>query len=132
MEDGLRKSPAMYSFKERELFNAIRRDVNKTFTELGIFQVSFVGGLSLEVLFGNCCWVVVDNSVSGEGPASSEPAGGTDGVFYVSKRCWICFRHTRGLSFFPVSTRRVADFAIGCRWLAASEPLPRTELHYAC
>jgi len=47
----LKKSPAMYSFKERELFNAIRRDVNKTFTELGIFQVSFVGVFSLEVLF---------------------------------------------------------------------------------
>lgn len=51
VEDGLKKSPAMYSFKERELFNAIRRDVNKTFTELGIFQVSFVGVFSLEVHF---------------------------------------------------------------------------------
>ncbi|RPA92074.1 hypothetical protein L873DRAFT_1711374 [Choiromyces venosus 120613-1] len=38
VEDGLKKSPAMYSFKERELFNAIRRDVSKTFTELKIFQ----------------------------------------------------------------------------------------------
>jgi hypothetical protein len=39
-EEGLKKSPNMYSFKERELFNAIRRDVNKTFVELKIFQVS--------------------------------------------------------------------------------------------
>lgn len=39
VEEGVKKSPAMYSFKERELFNAIRRDVVKTFPELKIFQV---------------------------------------------------------------------------------------------
>lgn len=39
VEQGVKKSPTMYSFKERELFDAIRRDVGKTFPELKIFQV---------------------------------------------------------------------------------------------
>ena len=75
--------------------------------------------------------MVVDNSVPGEGPASSESAGGTNGLFHVSKRCWIRFRHARGLSFLLISTRRMADYAIGCRWVTTSEPLPGTEFHYA-
>ncbi|KAI5848738.1 hypothetical protein DFP73DRAFT_592350 [Morchella snyderi] len=38
VEQGVKKSPTMYSFKERELFDSIRKDVNKTFPELKIFQ----------------------------------------------------------------------------------------------
>ncbi|PWW73717.1 hypothetical protein C7212DRAFT_359559 [Tuber magnatum] len=50
VEDGLQKSPAMYSFKEREVFNAIRRDVDKTFTELKIFQFQEKGPLHQSLL----------------------------------------------------------------------------------
>ncbi|CUS09927.1 unnamed protein product [Tuber aestivum] len=50
VEDGLEKSPAMYSFKEREVFSAIRRDVDKTFTELKIFQFQEKGPLHQSLL----------------------------------------------------------------------------------
>lgn len=43
VEEGIKKSPTMYSFKERELFSAIRRDAGKTFPELKIFQVCPAG-----------------------------------------------------------------------------------------
>lgn len=39
IEIGVLKAPTMYSARERDLFEAIRRDVRKTFPELKIFQV---------------------------------------------------------------------------------------------
>lgn len=40
IELGVRKAPSMYSQRERDMFEAINRDVKRTFEEMKIFQVS--------------------------------------------------------------------------------------------
>lgn len=80
VENGLKKSPTMYSFKERDLFGAIRRDVGKTFPELKIFQVRL---LFLLLLLQIPRMVLVDGSASGNGAASPESVGSTYGVLHV-------------------------------------------------